>query len=159
MRSRYYAIVALLIGSHLLTELHTFLMWANPKTITMYVDNWFLKPKFKVDHLSVLWYLKMIEDSLLVVAILFSGACQCYTVNYEKYLQWQRYSLRLYSIWVIYFAYHLFDLAMFLYNYKTTYWLYIIMMCFSTAAATWVAFFGKKFFSKNHLYLTPILRV
>lgn len=149
MRRRYYTIVALLTGSHLLTELHTFMMWLNPKTETLYVDGWFLRRGFTVDHLSILWYFKMIEDGLLTASILFCGACQSYCSNYETYLQWQRYSFRLYIIWIIYFLYHVFDLIMFMYNYKTSYGLYIVVLCFSTSAALFVAFFSKKHFFKK----------
>lgn len=146
MRKRYYTIVVLLVASHLLTELHTFIMWASPKTIDTYVDNWFIKPGFTVSHLSVLWYFKMMEDSLLVASILFSAACQSYCMKYETYLQWQRYSFKLYIIWLIYFMYHLFDIIMFMYNYKTSYWLYAVMMCFSTSSALFVGFSRKKYF-------------
>lgn len=149
MKRKYYAIVALLVGSHLLTELHTFLMWINPQTATMYVDKWFIQPGFTVERLSILWYFKMIEDTLLVASILFSGACQSYANNYETYLQWQRYSFRLYIIWLIYFAYHIFDLIMFMYNYKTTYWLYIVVLSFSTSSALFVAAGSKKYFFKK----------
>lgn len=149
MKRRFYTIVALLVGSHLLTELHTFLMWINPSTATMYVDGWFLQRGFKVDHLSILWYFKMVEDALLAASILFSGACQSYTNSYETYLQWQRYSFRLYIIWLIYFAYHVFDLVMFMYNYKTTYWLYVVVLSFSTASALFVSTGNKKYFFKK----------
>lgn len=149
MKKRYYTIVILLVVSHLLTELHTIIMWANPATSTMYVDNWFLKPGFVIDHLSILWYFKMIEDTLLLAAIIYAGACQAHTTTYESFLQWQRYSFRLYLIWIIYFLYHAFDFMMFMYNYKTTYWLYIAALSLSTAATLIIAFSGKKHFFKK----------
>lgn len=149
MKKRYYTIVILLVASHLLTELHTVIMWICPQTISMYVGNWFLKPGFSIDHLSILWYFKMMEDSLLLAAVMFAGACQSHCNNYEAYLQWQRYSFRLYVIWLIYFLYHLFDLTMFMYNYKTSYWLYITMLSLSTASSLLVAFSGKKHFFKK----------
>lgn len=148
MRKRYYTIVALLIGAHLLTELHTFIMWVNPKSITMYVDNWFIKPG-AVNHLSVLWYFKMIEDSLMVVGIIFAGACQAYSKSYEQFLQWQRYSLRLFSLWGLYFIYHMFDLLMFIYNYKTCYWLYATILLVTTICALLIAFAKEKHFIKH----------
>jgi hypothetical protein len=149
MRRRYYTIVILLVAAHLLTELHTFMMWVKPETITMYVDRWFIKPGFSVDHLSILWYFKMIEDSLLIAAVMFSGACQANACNYETYLQWQRYSFRLYLIWSIYFLYHIFDLVMFMYNYKSSYWLYITALCLSTSSALFIGFSSKKYFFKK----------
>lgn len=149
MRRKYYTIVALLVGSHLLTELHTFIMWVNPRATTVYVSNWFLKKGFAVEHLSILWYFKMVEDGLLVASILFSGACQSCVSSYEAYLQWQRYSFRLHAIWLIYFCYHIFDLFMFMYNYKSSYGLYIVVLSFSTAASLLTAFFSKKHFFKK----------
>src|SRR5688572_18640298 len=102
MKSRYVTIVLLLVIGHILTEAHTFIMWVDPKSVNHYVDDWFLKPNFKIDHLSVLWYAKMVEDSLLLVVLLFAGACQAFARNYKSYLEWQRYSMRLYIIWCIY---------------------------------------------------------
>lgn len=141
MRKRYYTIVVLLIASHLLTELHTLIFWADPKTQFQYVDNWFLKPGFKIDGLNILWYFKMIEDLLLVAAILFAAASQSFSINYNRYLEWQRYSLRLYVIWCIYFGYHCFDLLSFFYNYKTSYWLYVIALSLTTISSSLIAFY------------------
>lgn len=149
MRTHYIIIVALLIAGHLFTELHTVIMWLQPKSVTYWVDDWFIKPGFKIDHLNVLWYSKMIEDSLLLVALLFAGSCQSYTINYQSYLQWQRYSMRLYVIWIIYFGYHCFDMLSFLYNYKTSYTLYMIALGFSTIAAIFVGFYKAKIFLKD----------
>lgn len=141
MRKRYYAIVVLLIGSHLLTELHTLIYWLDPQSQFNYVDNWFLKPGFRVDKLNVLWYFKMIEDLLLIAAILFAAASQSYSISYSRYLEWQRYSLRLYIIWCIYFAYHCFDLLSFFYNYKTSYWLYVSVLSLVTISSSVIAFY------------------
>lgn len=144
MRVRYYTIVILLIISHLLTELHTFIYWIDPNSQYKYVDNWFLQSGFKIQKLNILWYLKMIEDSLLVAAILFASATQSFSHNYNNYLEWQRYSLRLYIIWCIYFAYHCFDLLSFLYNYKTTYWLYVLVLSLCTVSSSFIAFHRVK---------------
>jgi len=141
MRNRYIAIVALLVVGHLLTELHSIIMWVAPKSITYYVGDWFLKPDFKVEHLSVLWYSKMVEDSLLLVVLLFAGACQAYSRNYKTYLEWQRFSMRLYVIWGIYFLYHCFDTISFLYNYKTSYVAYMIALGLSTILTLFVGFY------------------
>jgi len=141
MRNRYIAIVALLVVGHLLTELHSIIMWVAPKSITYYVGDWFIKPGFKVEHLSVLWYSKMVEDSLLLVVLLFAGACQAYSRNYKTYLEWQRFSMRLYVIWGIYFLYHCFDTISFLYNYKTSYVAYLIALGLSTILTLFVGFY------------------
>lgn len=144
MRNKYYIIVVLLIASHLLTELHTFIYWIDPSSQFNYCENWFLQPDFKVPKLNILWYLKMVEDILLIGAILFAAATQAYSRNYNSYLEWQRYSLRIYIIWCIYFAYHCFDLLAFFYNYKTTYWLYILVLSACTLSASIIAFYKHK---------------
>lgn len=140
MKNRYYLIVALLIGGHLLTELHTFIYWLWPDSEYYFVDHWFIKKGFTVTNVNILWYSKMIEDLLLGAALLIAGASQAFTINYASYLQWQRYSMRLYVIWCIYFVYHIFDLISFLYNYKTTYWLYVMMLIICSVAALFAAF-------------------
>lgn len=143
MKKRYYTIIVLLIVGHLLSELHSFIYWLDPKTQYYHVDNWFLKSEFKVDKLNILWYFKMVEDTLLLGALLFAGACQAFSRNYKTYLEWQRYSFRLYVIWCIYFAYHLFDFVMFFYDYKTSYWVYITALIISTISAALVGFYKK----------------
>lgn len=144
MKNRYMIIVILLIVGHLVTEMHTLIMWAYPESVTYYVGDWFLKPGFKIDELSVLWYTKMMEDSFVLVAILFAGACQSYSRDYTTYLEWQRYSMRLYVIWCIYFFYHLFDTLSFLYNYKMSYVLYVIILGVCTVSASFVGFYKVK---------------
>lgn len=149
MKNRYISIVALLIIGHILTELHTVIMWANPKSVTCYVGDWFLKPRFTVPDLSILWYTKMIEDSLLLVVLLFAGACQAYARNYKTYLEWQRFSIRLYLIWGIYFIYHCFDMISFLYNYKTSYVTYVVMLALCTITALFIGFYKIKLILKE----------
>lgn len=144
MRNRYYTIVTLLILGHILTELHTFILWIDPSSEKFYVGNWFIKPNFTVDNLNVLWYSKMVEDSLVLMAILFAAACQSYSRNYNTYLEWQRYSLRLYTIWCIYFLYHVFDTISFLYNYKTSYVAYIVALTITSTSAAFVGFYKVK---------------
>jgi len=149
MKKRYYTIIVLLIGAHLLTELHTLIMWASPKSVNYIVSGWFIKPGFSVPDLNILWYFKMIEDGMLLTSILYAGACQAYSINYENYLQWQRYSFRLYLVWLIYFAYHVFDLSMFIYNYKTSYILYMCVLTVSTISAMLIGFSNKKHIFKQ----------
>jgi hypothetical protein len=144
MRTRYIAIVALLIVGHLFTELHTIIMWVEPASVKYWVGDWFIKPKFEVKDLNILWFSKMVEDSFLYVVLLFAGACQAYSHNYKTYLGWQRYSMRLYIIWGIYFLYHCFDMLQFLYDYKTNYSLYAIMISMCTIAALFVGFYKVK---------------
>lgn len=144
MKNRYISIVILLVLGHVLTESHTFIYWIWPESKDYYVDDWFIKPSFKVDQISILWYSKMMEDSFVLMAVLFAGACQSHTRNYNTYLEWQRYSLRLYIIWCIYFFYHVFDTVSFLYNYKTSYVAYIIVLGLCTLSASFVGFYKVK---------------
>jgi hypothetical protein len=149
MKSRYIAIVLLIVISHILSEAHTFIMWAYPKSITYYVGDWFIKPGFKIDNLSILWYSKMIEDSLIPVALFFAGACQSYSHNYKTYLEWRRYSTRLYVLWLIWFAYHCFDLCSFMYNYKSSYVAYVTVLFICTILSLFVGFYKIKIFLKE----------
>lgn len=149
MKNRYISIVILLVLGHVLTESHTFIYWIWPESKDYYVDDWFLKPSFKVDQISILWYSKMVEDSLLLVVLLFAGACQAYARNYKTYLEWQRYSLRLYIIWAIYSMYHLFDFCSFLYNYKTSYYMYATVLGLCTCTSLFIGFFRVKIFFKE----------
>lgn len=144
MRKRYYAVVFLLIIGHLATELHSALYWLNPKLATTLVDDWFVSPPTDLKGLSFLWYTKMVEDSFVFVAILLAGTCQAYSRTYTTYMEWQRYSFRLYVIWCIYFGYHIFDFVMFFYNYKTSYWLYMVALVLVTGLTLFVAFFRHK---------------
>lgn len=139
----------MLVLGHILTELHTIIMWVNPKSVTCMVGDWFLKPGFNVPNLSILWYVKMVEDSLLLVVLLFAGACQAAARNYKTYLEWQRYSMRLYMIWCIYFFYHCFDMISFVYNYKTSYVPYVAMLSLCSITALFVGFYKVKLFLKD----------
>lgn len=142
-------IVIMLVLGHILTELHTIIMWVNPKSVTCMVGDWFFKPGFNIPGLNVLWYTKMIEDSLLLVVLLFAGACQSYSRNYKTYLEWQRYSMRLYIVWGIYFGYHCFDMISFLYNYKTSYTVYVVVLSLCTILSLFVGFYRVKIFFKD----------
>lgn len=150
MKSRYISIVILLVLGHVLTESHTFIYWIWPESKEYYVDDWFIKPSFRVDQISILWYSKMVEDSFMLIALVFAGACQAYARNYKTYLEWQRFSIRLYLIWCIYFAYHVFDMWSFLYNYKTANGVYVAVLCLCTITAIFIGFYkpSKNIFDK-----------
>jgi hypothetical protein len=149
MKSRYITIVLLIVISHILSEAHSFIYWIWPLSKGLFVDDWFLKSNFRVDHISILWYSKMIEDSLLPVALFFAGACQAHSHNYKTYLEWKRYSSRLYVLWIIWFAYHCFDTVSFLYNYKSSSVVYISVLGVCTALSLFVGFYRIKIFLKE----------
>lgn len=149
MKNRYIAIVLLIVISHIFSEAHAFIMWVYPCSVDYYVGDWFLKPGFKVDHLSILWYSKMIEDSLMPVALFFAGACQAHSHNYKTYLEWKRYSTRLYVLWLLWFVYHCFDTVSFMYNYKSSYVVYVSVLGVCTALSLFVGFYKIKIFLKE----------
>jgi len=141
MKIRYYLIVLLLVGGHLISEFHSVLYWVCPRLEFFMVEDWFIDGKTKVSNMNALWYSKMVEDMLLLCALVCAGASQAYSRNYATYLAWQRYSFRLYTLWVIYFFYHVFDMVMFFYNYKTSYVLYMIILVIVTCLSLFVAFY------------------
>lgn len=149
MKNRYICIVALLTIGHLLSELHALIYWFWPASVDYYVDSWFVTPPSKVNNITILWYSKMLEDSLILVAILFAGAAQAYTHNYKSYMEWRRYSSRLYVLWVLYFLFHCFDAVSFLYNYKTSRGVYAVVLLSFTASALFVGFYRVKIFLKD----------
>jgi hypothetical protein len=63
--------------------------------------------------LAIQWYLKMSLDDLMVISTYFFFA---WVAN--------KYSRKLFFIISIWFFYHLLDLYMFWWNYKSTYWAY-----------------------------------
>jgi len=144
MKARYNAIIILVVAGHIFTELHTLLYWVNPDTAKCYVNELFIKPGFKVEGLNVLWFMKMLEDALFITGILAAGAIQAYSRNYQQYLEWQRYSFRLYTIWCIYFVYHFFDTFMLFYDYKTSYIAYVIVLSVVSIVALFVGFYRIK---------------
>lgn len=72
--------------------------------------------------LSVKWYLKMGFDDLLIISTYF-------------FFAWVagKYSRRLLMIISIWFLYHLADLYMFWWDYKTSYWTYYSLLAFCVA--------------------------
>jgi hypothetical protein len=118
--------------------------WINPKISQCFVNNWFLKAEFEVTGMNILWYFKMVEDILLSGAVLFAGALQASTRNYKTYLEWQRYSFRLYVIWCLYFLYHLFDMTMFFYDFKTSHVAYITALTLVSSLALFAGFYKIK---------------
>lgn len=100
-----------LIFFHLLTELHSLLNYKYPSVAQTQVDI-FLSKTYKM-LLAIQWYLKMSLDDLMVISTYFFFA---WVAN--------KYSRKLFFIISIWFFYHLLDLYMFWWNYKSTYWAY-----------------------------------
>jgi hypothetical protein len=81
----------------------------------------FISSDFKM-QLPVKWYLKMQFDSFLVLLILFLWGSTA-----------QYYSRRLFYTLTIWVLYHGVDIWMFMYNYKSTWWVYWSMLIFAMA--------------------------
>lgn len=112
MRGKVIFINVLLIVFHFLTESHSVVSTINKefgdRTFDLFIDSDYHR------QLAVKWYLKMNFDSLLVLVILFL---------WHKTAAYQ--SRRLFFTLAIWVLYHMIDLALFWWNYKSswpTYW-------------------------------------
>lgn len=112
MRKKVILINVLLIAFHFFTESHS-IVSAVSKELGDREYDWFLSPSYE-RGLPLKWYLKMNFDSLLVLVILFL---------------WHRTALyqskRLFFTLAVWVLYHMADLSLFWWNYKSswpTYW-------------------------------------
>lgn len=110
-----------LIGAHILTEVHGFIYDVFPKINEMNVDLFWSKD-FKL-KLNLHWYIKMLSDDLFVVI--------CFYVMAKIAAQ---YSFKLFLICGIYMMYHVIDAFCFMYNYKQTTEIYYALVLCSSAA-------------------------
>jgi hypothetical protein len=119
MRKQIIIIGIGLILFHSLTELHSLITVLNKQVSGLSVDL-FLSPAYKM-LLQFCWYLKMNFDSLLVIATYYFFAWVA-----------SKYSRRLFYIASVWFLYHVLDLYMFWWNYKSTYWVYWCLLIAGT---------------------------
>lgn len=116
MRLTILLCILLIIG-HLLTESGT-IVWELNHRKQAYV-NPFLSPYYKwhdAKGIDLYWWIKYVFDDVLWCTVFFVLA----KVSYQ-------YSFRLFLVGCIWFAYHVFDLAMLWWNFKTSYWLYWVI--------------------------------
>lgn len=120
MRTKITIIGIALIVFHILTEVHSILRYRDQALADSELDLFF-SATYKM-MLSVKWYLKMGFDDLLITSTYF-------------FFAWVagKYSRRLLMIVSIWFLYHLADLYMFWWNYKTSYWAYYGLLAFCVA--------------------------
>ncbi len=112
--------IALLISAAL-TELHSFLAAIFPSLTKNngVKRDLFWSPKFKME-IDVLWYIKMICDSIFLMTVLFVGAM----------VTWHT-SKKLFFVFSIFLFYNFFDFFSFLWNYKQTtglYWIFLFCL-------------------------------
>lgn len=124
IKRRFYLLAIMMVVAHLLTELHSVIFHFWPTTQKYYLGHIFINRDVYVPQLSVLWFIKMLTDTLLSALLCFTGAIQSLFLNYSEYLQWMRYSLRLFLIWSVYVIYHFIDLFLLVYDYRSDYKLY-----------------------------------
>lgn len=116
MKKLTFGIALALIVAHLLTESYMIVwkIWEESATIkaTLFIDN-----SSVPDGLSILWYIKYLSDDLLWVITYICFARIAY-----------QYSLKMFLIISIFTIYHIIDMAMFCINFKSSRWLYLVLM-------------------------------
>lgn len=109
---------SLLIAGHLLTELGSVLYLINrPKT--WHIDP-FLSPSYEFpggEGIDLYWWIKWVTDDLLWCITFFVLAKIAYQVSF-----------RLFLVGSVFFLYHAIDHFMLWWNYKTSYWMYWVMI-------------------------------
>lgn len=112
MRKQVILINIILVAFHFLTESHSVLSTFSKEMGDRTYD-WFLSPSYQRD-LPLKWYLKMNFDSLLTLVVIFL---------WHRTAQYQ--SRRLFFTLAVWVLYHMADLSLFWWNYKSnwpTYW-------------------------------------
>lgn len=121
MNKAFIAAIGLIIA-HAATELWQ-LVWAIwPKSVNATV-NYFLDQKAMPNGISLLWWIKMFTDEVLI----------CY-VFYDYAMTALRTSRKKFAVVFSFFVYHVFDGVMFLYNFKQAQWIYWVMLGFDLTA-------------------------
>lgn len=118
MKKLTVILCALLIVGHMLTELGSILY------LVYRPQAWRIDPFLDSDYefpggegIDLYWWIKWVTDDLLWCITYFVLAKIAY-----------QYSFRLFLIGSIFFLYHVIDHFMLWWNYKTSYWLYWIML-------------------------------
>lgn len=118
MRKLTIILCVMLIAGHILTELGSVLyLIYRPKAWT--IDP-FLSPSYEFPGgkgIDLYWWIKWVTDDMLWCITFFVLAKVAY-----------QYSFRLFLVGCIFFMYHLIDHFMLWWNYKTSYWLYWILI-------------------------------
>jgi hypothetical protein len=111
-----------LIVVHAATELWQVIWAIWPQTETARV-NLFIDKNALPEGMTVLWWVKSLTDELLWCYVFFDYAYTALRTSRKKF-------------WVVFvfFMYHAFDAAMFVYNYKQSYWIYIVLLVLDAIA-------------------------
>jgi len=122
MRRFTIILCVLLIAGHLLTEAWAGVYWLYDGELKYIEPFWSPYYDFpepigqKQPGIDIYWYIKDLTVDFLWCLTFFVLAAVA-----------RKYSFRLFLIGCIWFAYHAFDMGMYLWNFKTSYWLYLII--------------------------------
>jgi hypothetical protein len=119
--------IILLIIGHAQTEIAELLLRVRPSLAKVYIQP-FINYTWPHDErgVSLIWWVKYCSDDLLWVITYFVLARVA-----------ALYSFRLFCITALWFIYHLFDSFMLWYDYRTSHWLYWVLVA---GIATTIAF-------------------
>jgi hypothetical protein len=124
-------LTVVLIISHLLTELHSFLrVWLLPNIDNIKLST-FLEPGF-VYPLALSWWIKQPADTLLNIS-----AFICFAVST---ISRRAPSYSFFIIICIFLVYHVWDMFAFFYNYKQTYGVFWMLLISCSVSAYLIAF-------------------
>lgn len=125
MKKLTYLLCVALVFGHAITELATLLGRRFEVLQTMYVHPfWWSREK-----IAILWYIKFSTEELLWNIVMFV-LCK---VAFQ-------YSVRLFRVCLVFFAYHFIDMLMFFGDFKRSYNIYIALMGATMIAAALIAF-------------------
>jgi hypothetical protein len=112
----------LLICVHVFTEAWQ-LVWVFIPHADAVSVNYFLDKSAMPKGIPLLWWVKMLTDEVLLCYVFFDYAHTALKTSRKKFM-----------VVLVFFIYHLFDSAMFLYNYKQSHWLYIALLALDCVA-------------------------
>lgn len=118
-RFNIYCISLLVLGI-LFTKSHSILYSIRPDSVNIDASKWFIRP---TESINVLWWLKGISDELMMCIVFYVMA------QLSKLLH-----KNLYYACCIFFAYYIFNVLMFIYNYKQSRWLFHVAFVVCVAA-------------------------
>lgn len=101
-----------LLSAIVIGKAHSFIFRLWPETVSVDASQWFYKPPLcdrPAPCLNVLWWLKGVTDDLTLVIYSFIMTVLASLIN-----------RKLYWVMICIFAYHIFNVGMFLYDYKQT---------------------------------------
>lgn len=128
MNNKEKCLTLILLFGTWLTEAHSFLQHFYPETLRLEYSFW-LSPSFGVFNLSVIWYIKMLFENLLIVILFF-------VIIKLRY----GFSRKMFLIFILNAGYHAFDFISFIWNYKNNYISYWIVLAIMTISELIIIF-------------------